>query len=409
MGKTWFRFPALIWILTFSCAGLGRASEAFDPPALYLTWQSDPTTTMTVHWQTEDEARPRLFYREQGTSKDWSTGEGVSLPLPSSDRTIHRVEIKELKPEASYDFCFWPGEKRFHFRTAPKDLSKPVRFVVGGDVYHERDFMDTMNELAGKLDPLFVAWGGDLAYSCERAMKPEKMERWVAFWDSWKSKGRAHDGRLIPLLVTIGNHEVHGSWRQPTTNAPAYYAQFPTPGDRGYESVDFGNYLSVLLLDSGITHPMDGEQLSWLEKTLHQRRKVPHLVPIYHIPAYPSVRPELEGENGELTAQVRNLWCPLFEKNGVKIAFENHDHSYKRTHPIKAGRIDPSGIIYLGDGAWGVRLRKPQAERWYLDKADAIRHLFLVTVSNEGRQVLAVNDKGEFFDEVYQSSGKGRK
>ncbi len=38
-------------VVLWSAAGLS-ANEAFDPPALYLTWQRDPTSTMTVHWHT---------------------------------------------------------------------------------------------------------------------------------------------------------------------------------------------------------------------------------------------------------------------------------------------------------------------------------------------------------------------
>lgn len=382
------------------------AESAFDPPALYLTWQGDPTTTMTVNWQTEDEVKPELFWRDRGSKADWVRAPGSSTPLPGSDRTIHRVKLEGLKPGGAYEFCFWPGETKFHFKTAPADLSQPVRFVSGGDVYHERPFMDTMNRLAGKLDPLFVIIGGDLAYSCERAIKPEKMERWVAFWDSWKKQARGPDGRLIPMLVTIGNHEAHGSYRQKPGMAAAYYAQFPTPGNRGYEAVDFGGYMSVVLLDSDITHPMDGDQLAWLGQTLRERRNVPHIFPVYHVPAYPCFRSDVEGESAELTQEVRRLWCPLFEEAEVKLAFENHDHAYKRSHPIKGGKIDPEGIVYLGDGAWGVRLRRPDRTRWYLKKADAIRHLFLVTVSREGQHAVAVNDRGEFFDEVYRATGR---
>jgi hypothetical protein len=400
----WPRLKILIegLCLALCTASLHGASSNFDPPALYLTWQRDPTSTMTIHWQTEDEARPELFHRLRSCTNQWKSAGGLSVPLPSSQRMIHRVELTRLDPDTIYEFCFRPGEMSFSFRTAPRDLARPIRFVSGGDIYHERADMDAMNALAGKMDPMFVVWGGDLAYSCERALKPEKMERWEAFWDSWKTKARAPDGRLIPLLVAIGNHETHGSWKQSPEMAAAYYAQFPTPGNRGYEAVDFGKYLSILLLDSGITHPIEGEQTVWLDRALRERGKTPHVFPVYHIPAYPSMRPDSGGENGEFTRQIRRLWCPLFERAGVRVAFEHHDHTFKRTHPIRGGQVDAKGIVYLGDGAWGVKLRKPEPGRWYIARSGEIRHFFLVTVSKEGRHVLAVNDRGEFFDEVYQ-------
>jgi acid phosphatase type 7 len=258
-----------------------------------------------------------------------------------------------------------------------------------------------MNELAGNLDPLFVVFGGDLAYSFERANTDEKMERWYAYWDSWKSKARTPDGRLVPMLVTLGNHEARGFYKQPKEAAPAFYAQFSMPGPKGYNVLDFGSWLSLLLLDSGITNPLDGDQLTWLETTLAGRKEVLHLIPVYHMPAYPSFRAYTEEGIDE---EVRRLWCPLFEQAGIKVAFENHDHAYKRTHPIKNGKIDSQGIIYLGDGAWGVGLRVPDPTkpRWYIAKSGPIRHLFLVTLFSDSRHIVAIDERGRIFDEVFQ-------
>lgn len=381
-----------------------RANEPFDPPALYLTWQRDPTSTMTVHWHTIEEAKTQLFVRPRGTAEKWRAVSGTSQPLPGSERTVHTVEITGLEPRVDYEFCFWPGEKTFYFRTAPRDLSQPLRFVAGGDIYHERAWMDTMNGLAGKLDPAFVVIGGDLAYSCEKASKPENRERWDVYFDSWKKHARTVDGRLIPMIVTIGNHEVPGGYHQPPERAAAYYALFSMPGAQGYNVLDFGPYFSLFLLDSGITHPIEGAQTEWLKSALAQRRQVPHLVPVYHIPAYPCVRSDEEGESAALTQSVRKNWCPLFDEFGVKVAFENHDHAFKRTYPIRGHRIDSDGVVYLGDGAWGVNLRKPDRSkpRWYLQRADSIRHLYLVTLLPEARHVLAFDEQGRVFDEVYQ-------
>jgi acid phosphatase type 7 len=370
-------FRVVKWLLlpwALPAAHPGR-SDAFAPPALYVTWQRNPATTMTILWQTVDEAKPEVYFRVRST-QGWTNSIGRSHPLPSSIRTIHAVELTGLTPKTDYEFCVWPGERKFAFRTMPATLAEPVRFIIGGDVYHERKWMDARNELAGRFDPAFVVIGGDLVYSCEKALKPEKMERWEAYFDSWKSEARA----------------------------PAFYALFPLPGPRGYDCLDFGNYLGLFLLDSGITHPTEGAQTAWLKAELTKRRSVPHLVPIYQVPAYPSIRSDVSGESADLTRMIRRSWCPLFEEAGVKVAFENHDHAYKRTHPIRNGKIDSTGIIYLGDGAWGVNLRKPDTgnPRWFIAGSDAIRHFFVVTLYPESRHILAVNDSGQVFDEVYQ-------
>ncbi len=361
---------------------------------------------MTLLWHTVDEAKTELYYQPVGCTNAWKPASGTEHPLPGSVRTVHAVEITGLAPKTDYEFCFWPGERAFKFRTLPKDLRQPVRFINGGDIYHERKWMDAMNELAGKLDPAFVVIGGDLAYAYGGTNKVEKMERWDAYFESWKQKAVTPDGRLVPLIVTIGNHEVLGSWNQPPERAPAYYALFPMPGPQGYNVLDFGHYLSLFLLDSAHTHPIDGAQTAWLKHSLSQRRRVPHLFPVYHVPAWPSYRSDEKGESAKLNQLVRENWCPLFEKYGVKVAFEHHDHTFKRTQPIRRGKVDPKGVTYLGDGAWGVNLRKPDLEkpRWYIAKAAMMRHFYLVTLYPEGRHVLAVNENGQIFDEIYQEA-----
>jgi acid phosphatase type 7 len=210
----------------------------------------------------------------------------------------------------------------------------------------------------------------------------------------------APDGQLIPMLVTLGNHEVKGSYRQTPEQARSFYTLFSSPGPQGYQCLDFGKYLSLLLLDSDPTHPIAGEQTEWLAKQLAAHRRVPHVIPVYHTPAYPSYREDALQQ----AKDVRAHWCPLFDKYGVKLAFEHHDHTFKRTHPLRANKIDPKGTVYLGDGAWGVKVRKPVPadSRWYLARTGQIRHLYLVTLYPEARHVLAINEAGEVFDEVYQ-------
>lgn len=374
------------------------AEGPFDPPALYLQWQRDPTTTMTVHWHTVGEAKTELLFRQPGAA-DWRSATGTAQPLVGTERIVHTLELTGLTPATDYEFCFAPGERVFKFRTMPKDLSQPVRFITGGDVYGDRSWMDLMNASAARLDPAFIVLGGDLAYSTT-ASNPEQVERWFGYFASWKTNAVAPDGRLIPMLVTIGNHEVRGSYRQPIENAAGFYTVFSMPGAQGYNCLDFGNYLSLFLLDSDHTHTIAGAQTDWLAKNLAARRKVPHVFPFYHTPAYPGYR-EFEATQAE---QVRTNWCPLFDKYGVKLAFENHDHCFKRTQPLRAGKMDPKGTVYLGDGAWGVKLRVPDPAkpRWYLAKKGAIRHFYLVTLYPEARHVLAVNEAGQVFDEVYQ-------
>lgn len=387
-----------IWLLAGIVGPGPLVAAPFDPPALYLQWQRDPATTMTVHWHTVGEAKTELHYRLVGRT-NWATAAGSAQPFVGTDRWVHVVELTGLTPAQDYEFAFEAEGTVHKFRTMPKDLSQPVRFVAGGDVYHQTNWMERMTTLAARMDPAFVVFGGDLAYA-HGGTNEEQITRWFDYFAVWKKCAVAPDGRLIPMLVTIGNHEVKGSYRKPRENAQSFYTLFSFPGSQGYQCLDFGKYLSLFLLDSDHTHTIAGEQTAWLDKQLSERRKVPHVFPVYHTPGYPGFRED----TGTQAKEVRAHWSPLFDKYGVKLVFENHDHCFKRTFPIRGGKIDPKGTTYLGDGAWGVGLRKPDPAKpkWYIAKSGDIRHLYLVTLYADARHVLAINEGGQIFDEVYQ-------
>jgi len=163
--------------------------------------------------------------------------------------------------------------------------------------------------------------------------------------------------------------------------------------------MDFGAYLSIVLPDTDHTGPIDGAQTEWLDRTLAQRRHVPHVFPSDHVPTFPSVR----SPEGETHRRVREHWVPLFEEHGLRLVFENHDHAYKRTFPIREGRGDPRGVVYAGDGAWGVSTREigrsHREAAWYLDEGHADRHFILVTLQGTAQHLLVVNEEGQVIDE----------
>ena len=90
---------------------------------------------------------------------------------------------------------------------------------------------------------------------------------------------------------------------------------------------------------------------------------------------------------------------------GVKLAFENHDHAYKRTFPIKNNKIDREGIVYIGDGSWGTRPREVHKleETWYLQKAQSIRAFTLVTLQGSYFNILSIDEDGNLIDSYPQN------
>jgi hypothetical protein len=417
-------FLALALLLGPSVALVAQEAPS-APEGLLLSWQRDPLTTMTIDWYST-EASPSAgvqFRPAHGAepapagpgAAGWSSGPTpVSQPFPHLEGAyIHRVELSGLEPGTEYLFTVEGRGRVFRFRTMSRDLSRPLRFATGGDVRHTGEMMDRTNRVALAWDPDFIVWGGDLAYADGR---PDRVDRWVEFLEIMRNTLVTPEGRVIPVLASIGNHEVRGAYHhniesyEPTEAwqreyAPYYYALFAFPGFPGYGALDFGDYLSLILLDTDHSGPVDGAQAQWLDETLAARTGVPHVFPVYHVPAWPSVRnPEGSGHR-----RVREHWVPLFERHGVQIAFENHDHAYKRTFPLREGRVHPGGVVYVGDGAWGVNTRpigrSHGSPAWYLDQAHMDRHFIVVTLHGTQRHLVVVNENGEIIDEFPEAPG----
>jgi hypothetical protein len=208
-------------------------------------------------------------------------------------------------------------------------------------------------------------------------------------------------GRMIPMVTCIGNHEVKGGYGALRSDGPLFFNLHDGLfAERSYATLDFGDYLSLVLLDSGHVAAIDGEQASWLDQALAERSERPNLIVVNHVPAYPSYR-KSEGEGGKAgTGELnRAHWVPLFEKHNVDVVLEHHDHTFKRTHPLKDGLIDAGGITYLGDGSWG-KLRSPKTAeaRPYLAATSEAYHMTLHRLEAEQQFHLALEDTGRVVD-----------
>ncbi len=377
------------------------------PPGLLLTWQRDPTSTMTIDWHRRgrDSGQPAVIdFRLRG-SGEWQAVGAERFPFPFSDRVIDRVEIVGLQPDSEYEFR--SGDSLvYYFRTMPERLDRPLRFAQGGDTLHGRELMEMTNRVAMEYHPEFVVWGGDFSYA-------DGWSRYAWRWHMWFDVNMntliADDGRVVPIIAGIGNHEIWESYHNDrmvddaarVRYAPFFFPLFAFPGLPGYNVLDFGDYLTLIAPDSDHANPILGEQTEWLDGILRERQHFTHIIPFYHVPAFPSTK-EFETASGGRSRLIRDTWVPLFEQYGVRVVFEHHDHAYKRTHPIKAGKVDPDGVVYLGDGSWGVgarRIHDPDA--WYFAQTlGGVQHAIIVTLHPDRQEFLMVDGEGKVFDEL---------
>lgn len=395
----------LLFYLCFSFFYCSSCLASLAEQTIYLTWQRSPSTTMTIQWISEvDQPQTSLLYRSIDSS-DWMEVSGHTYKFPQTlTYLIHQVELLSLKPDSQYLFKFVNSSKCYCFKTMPCHLNSAITFVIGGDLYHDKqDDLVTTCKQAALLSPSFAVLGGDIAYAgSSHPLKKQSVERWITWARCWHREMVTPRGCLIPVVAAIGNHDVSGGFYQSPAQARIFSALFPMPGKQIYNVLDFSNYLSILLLDSGHANAVEGKQSSWIKNELSKRHSITHRFAVYHVPAYPSVRPYSE----ELSQKIRKNWVPCFETGGISTVFEHHDHAYKRTYLLQGNQIDPKGILYLGDGAWGVKKsRAPinsRRKRPYLAKFLAQKHFIAVTLKQDSQVFRAISCQGEVLDYYFR-------
>jgi hypothetical protein len=323
----------------------GRPARS-APDQIILTWNDDPRTTQTIQWRTSDPVRKgyvryakKSLLLAVGTNSPTMLAQAVTEPLRTrfmvNDPVVrhHTVTLTNLEPATSYLYTVGDGTPRgwsasSEFITAPVSPA-PFSFVYMGDAqtgfYHWGTLLRAAHR--NRPDAAFYIVAGDLVnHGADRNE-----------WDDLFFNGRGVFERR-PLIPVIGNHDCLGGH-------PSLYLRFfdlPKNGPRKIEkervySFEYSNALFIVL-DSNLN---PAKQTAWLEEQLSRSRATWKFATFHH-PAYSSA-PKRDNR------EIRELWGALFDKYHVDIALQGHDHSYLRTHPMKAGAPVPTpaeGTIY---------------------------------------------------------------
>jgi len=384
-----------LWILVWSALAGGCASSNH----LYLTWQGDPATTMTVNFHTLAKAESAVYYDSVSRDGDLDAYaqkiEGVAKQIPGQpdQRWIHSVELTGLSPGATYYFAVPEGNgthtKERKFRTLPMDGS-PIRFIDGGDM-GILPAARRLNARAAAQSPHFVEIGGDIAYENGDIKRSTLYDIWLK---NWEDTMVTPEGFTIPGMFAMGNHETNDESEIPESKAPFYFGYFVQGGSSNFVR-ELGPFGALIFLDSGHTQEW-AAQVPWLRETLQRYQDRPYLIATYHVPLYPSHR----DYEGSASKAGREYWLPLFDEFALTVGLEHHDHTFKRSKPLRNNAVAEGGTIYLGDGCMGMPARSVQRSMWYLEKTEMKRHFWLIELSNEALRADAIDINGDVFDTV---------
>ncbi len=383
-----------------------RAREPRKGPLhTYLTWSGDPTTTIDVNLCLREKAEAVTVYYDtvsRNGDKDAYAHKMEAAyyktPLEMYDRrAMYMAGLKDLKPGATYFFMAGDPEhgysREWSFRTLPGG-NKPIRFIDGGDM-NIGPRARKLVKWAGEQDPDFVVVGGDIPYANGLF---KEYEDWILWFANWEEFLNDNDGRMVPMVTAVGNHEVNRYESEDLyLRSPMYLSFFGRQGDTTYHVHRFSDDMVLFLLDSDHLVPHDGAQAAWLDQEMAKYQNVKYKFASYHVPLYPTHR----AYDGEDSVNGRKYWGPLFDKYGLTIGFEHHDHVFKRSKPLKNNQVveKGQGTIYVGDGTFGVNPRTVDPEpRWYNEKEGSIAHFWVVDVRPDVLSLTAIDEDGVTVD-----------
>lgn len=307
------------------------------PPHVALVTQD----AATIAWTTSVAARGGVEFA--------AVGEPWTRVTPDTIARNHEVRLQALSPATRYQYRLLvdghPRGPSHSFLTAPGP-DATIRVVLVGDTGSGSPRQRAVIERIHQLQPDLVLHTGDLAYPS--GTPAEVYSRFVVpFADL-----RDH----VPLLATLGNHDVKTQGGKPILDAIVLPENRET-GDETFYRWQHGP-LEVICVDTEASMAPGSPQRHWLEQTLDEAPAAWRLV-FGHRAIY-------AGSRSHGDPALRENLVPLLERAGVPIYASGHDHVYMRTFPLRDGSPvdqdqepsyrEPTAPVYVVTGGGGKSL-----------------------------------------------------
>ena len=376
------------------------------PDRIILSWVTDPTTSFTVTWRTDQtvtsaQAEIALADASSFFAQYAQPHPAVSEPLKTESGAAfyHHVSFTGLRPNTLYAYRVGDGKnwsEWFQYRTA-NNQPEPYSFIYFGDAQNElfslwsrviRDAYATAPQAR------FMIHAGDLVNHADSD----------AEWQEWFAAG-SFIHASIPSLPTPGNHEYTRIAGIPALTK-MWQPQFTLPhnGVPGLEDsnyyVDYQN-ARIISLNSMM---QVRAQADWLEKVLqHNPQKWTFIT--FHYPVFSiSGRHEI--------GNLKKLWKPIFDKYKVDLVMQGHEHSYARGTGtnLPAGvtqKDSTAGTVYVVSVS-GPKMYALGPDHWMHRAAENTQLYQVITVDNDRLIYKSRTVTGELYDAFELQKQPGR-
>jgi hypothetical protein len=405
-----------------SPSGVGALDSHFAaspvPDRIVLTWSADPATSISVTWRTDASVHQAALEIARADASPHFVGDArrvraSSQPLTAENGLAHHhsAQIYDLEPGVLYAYRVGGGEvwsEWFHYRTASPD-HEPFSFLYFGDAQNDiRSLWSRAIRGAYAEAPSarFMIHAGDLVNLRAGSHDNE--------WGAWFGAGGWLNA-MMPSIPAVGNHEYVKSDTADIYSglSPHWNRQFTLPrnGPAGLEGtvyhLDYQG-LRVIVLNS--LHALEfgsaAEQARWMEPLLRENPNRWTVV-VYHHPMY-SMR------DGRDNPPLRNHWKPLFDRYGVDLVLQGHDHAYGRGRNVAEGTMAhdaASGTVYVVSVSGPKMYELGEQSDWMSRRAENTQLYQIVHVDGERLRFEARTVVGEIydaFDLVKQANGRSQ-
>ncbi len=326
--------------------GGGRAGGT--PLQIHLSWQQKSTTgRMSVVWATATPSVASQVRLGVTIALELGYRSADTYPMPNeAGPYLHHALLSSLRSGTRYYYAVGDNTTGWSpvlsFRTGPAGQGN-FTFVAAADTGVGSTAAANVARMV-EANPALAVDGGDLSYA--NGDEP--------LWDQWFNQLQPLASR-VPYMPSPGNHDYEAAY-----GLKAYLGRFALPRNERYYSF---NYSSVhfISLDGGPLYntTISGTKTAWLEKDLRynsQDTKHPWTVVVFHFPPFTS------GSSQPWWAG-RATWSPLFDKYGVEMVINGHDHDYERSWPVYASGVvaqrnysNPRAPVYVVTGGGGEEL-----------------------------------------------------
>jgi 3',5'-cyclic AMP phosphodiesterase CpdA len=315
------------------------------PDRVILNWTADASTGFSVTWRTSTEIAkgmaeivladdgkdfPKQARKVEATTSAYTTNLGPAH--------THSVTFTGLTPAADYLYRVGDGKNWSEWsqvRTA-SGKNQPLTFLYFGDA--QVGILSHWSRVVRKAYSLapeakFMVYAGDLI---NRFNLDEE-------WGEWHW-GAGWINKVVPIVPAPGNHEygklTPTSERAITVNWKNQFT-LPLNGVAGEEETNYYTDiegLRMVVLNSNLKHE---EQAAWLDKLLTNNPKTWTVVTFHH-PFHATAK-------NRDNKRVREAWQPVFDKHGVDLVLQGHDHTYGRTNMVTATdeKSGKAGTVYV--------------------------------------------------------------